>query len=231
MDGKIKSRGPLELPCAPQSSVADGMSPSDEASRRSPSERYAEAVQPVLEDLRRAGFEVGAVRGLRLSRRPYPLAVPVLVKWLPKIVEPSVKEDIVRTLSVPWAKEAAPALITEFERMDDPSTHGRWAVGNALEVLASEAICDDLIRLATARHFGRARQMIVLGLGKVRSPSVIEVLTQLLHDDDVTGHAVVALGRQRAKAARCDIESFLGHPKAWIRAEAKRALARIEKGG
>ena len=71
--------------------------------------------------------------------------------------------------------------------------------------------------------------MVVVGLGKLTDPRVVDVLIGLLDDDDVVGHAVMALGRLKAKTARSPIESLLRHPNTWIRKEAKRALARIDK--
>jgi HEAT repeat protein len=55
------------------------------------------------------------------------------------------------------------------------------------------------------------------------------VLIDLLDDDEVVGHAIIALGKLKSKKAYPAIERFATHPKAWIRKEAKKALARIEK--
>ncbi len=51
---------------------------------------------------------------------------------------------------------------------------------------------------------------------------------ELLDDDDVAGHAVMALGRLKAPRAREKPEPFLSHPRTWVRAEARKALAKIE---
>ena len=74
---------------------------------------------------------------LRHSGTKYKSAIPVLLRWLPKVAYSSLKEDIIRTLSVPWAKpEATPILLEEFKNIEDPTGTGlRWVIGNALEVL------------------------------------------------------------------------------------------------
>ncbi len=185
----------------------------------------------MIADLAAAGFEVGAVGDLRRLTTPYPQAVPVLIRWLPRVHDPAVKEDIVRTLSVPWAKDAAPLLLSEFERTEDSTGTGlRWAIGNALEVLANDMIADGMIKLATDRRYGKAREMIVVGLAKLNAARVADVLLELLADDEVVGHAVMALGTLRSRAARPRIERLLTHPKSWIRKEAKKALANIDTG-
>jgi HEAT repeat protein len=132
---------------------------------------------------------------------------------------------------VPWARDAAPLLLAEFERAEDATGAGlRWAIGNALEVVANDDIADEMIKLATDRRYGKAREMVVVGLGKLKNPRVADVLN-LLTDEDVVGHAVMALGRLRARRARSRIEPLLNHPKPWIREEAKKALTNIDKAG
>lgn len=189
-------------------------------------ERYRAAARGVLADLAAAGFEVEAVGDLRRLGK-YAKAVPVLARWLPRVEDAAVKEDIVRTLSVPWARDVAPLLLSEFEQAEDPGL--RWAIGNALEVLANDDIADELIGLATNRQYGKAREMVTVGLGKLKHPRVTDVLLDLLADEEVVGHAVMALGKLRAKEARSSIEPLLKHPKPWVRKEAKKALANIDR--
>jgi hypothetical protein len=94
----------------------------------------------------------------------YRAAIPVLLDWLPKITNRIVQETVVRVLSVPWAKpDAARPLIRLFIDLDDdPQPAPRWAIGNALEVVADDQVSDDLIDLAADRRYGTTRRMIVL---------------------------------------------------------------------
>lgn len=190
------------------------------------------AAWPVLRDVRARGLAVESVADLFNKKLEYRAVVPVLIDWLPRIDNRDVKEDIVRALSVKWAKgtPAAKALVAEFERADDPGNLGlRWAIGNALEVLASDELAEDLMRLARERRYGRAREMVVLALGKLKDPRAADVLLYLLEDDEVVGHAVSALGKLRVAKARSRIEPLVEHPKAWIRQEARKALLRIDR--
>ena len=136
---------------------------------------YDADAAPVLDELRAAGFEVASVGALYSRKLPYRAAIPVLVAWLPRIGNPLVKEEIVRALAVKWATKttAGPLLVAEFERAADAGATGlSWTAGNALEVLANDALADDLIRLATDRRYGKAREMVVLALGKLRAEAV-----------------------------------------------------------
>jgi hypothetical protein len=159
----------------------------------------------------------------------YPAAVPILLRWLPKVTERSVKEDIIRTLSVPWARPAAiQPLIAEF-RGTTPDDGIGWVIGNALEVVADDSVFDDIVELANDRSYGRSREMVVAALGNMKSAKAREILIDLLDDDEVAGYAVMGLGKLRATEARPKVERFLKHSEDWVRKEAKKALAKMDR--
>jgi len=91
------------------------------------------------------------------------------------------------------------------------------------------AVLEDMIALATDRRYGKAREMIVVGLGNMKDGRAIPPLLDLLKDDIVSGHAIVALGRLRAPSAPPHVLPFLKHPKAWVRKEARKVIERIDK--
>ncbi len=183
---------------------------------------------PVMKELAEKGFKEGSLDDLRRSGIKYKEAIPILLKWLSTIDHLGVKEAIVRAISVPWAKPVASnKLIPEFFSVQDEGL--KWAIGNALEVLADDAIAESLMEIAKDRTHGKARQMIVLGLGKIKDPRVVPLLHDLLRDEDVFGHAIMALGRLKSRESEPLIEKFLQHKKAWIRKEARSALAKIQK--
>jgi HEAT repeat protein len=70
--------------------------------------------------------------------------------------------------------------------------------------------------------------MLALALGNCHDPRAVDVLIALLADEQVVGHAVMALGKLKSKAARSRIQELLKHPTDWIRAEATKALAGID---
>ena len=61
----------------------------------------------------------------------------------------------------------------------------------------------------------------------MKARHAIDLLIELLDDDEVAGHALIAPRKLGAKKARPRIEQFLNHPKAWIRFEAKKTLAKF----
>ncbi len=192
-----------------------------------------EAAAPIVKELVAAGFPVTTVADLHNKRLDYPAAIPILLAWLPKVDNLDVKQDIVRCLSVPYAKPmAASPLIDELRRAEDESPTGlRWVIGNALEVVGDDTVLDDMIELARDRRYGKAREMLVMGLGNMNDQRVIPVLIDLLKDDEVSGHAIMALGKLKPPAARPHVEPFLKHPNTWVRKEAKKTIERIDKAG
>jgi len=97
-----------------------------------------------------------------------------------------------------------------------------WSIGNTLSIVASDDILDDLVDLSLDPNQGRAREMIVEAWGPIRRSRSIKTLAQCLKDEQVAGHAVVALSIIRSVEALGLLEPFLHHPKPWIR-EAARA--------
>lgn len=202
---------------------------------------YKTSAAELLAELANLGFQVEAVGELARRRTEYGVAVPVLLKWLPRVTYLPLAEDIVRTLSVNFAKELA---IPEFLRLfrhppevTDPmrpttsepaSEHLRWVIGNGLAIFAGPPIASELIDLALDRGFGSARTQIVLALPKTKDPRVGDVLLSLLDDTAVSAFAIEALGKMKLAEARGPIAELVGHSDKNIRDQAKRAIRRID---
>ena len=86
------------------------------------------------------------------------------------------------------------------------------AIGNSLYVVADRSVVEDIIRLATDKTHGRAREMLVATLGRFKTPETTRVLIELLDDADVAAHAAKALGKQKAAEARASDEQACKAP-------------------
>lgn len=194
-------------------------------------ELYQRAAEPVLKELASVGLRVRSIGELRASRVRYQPAIPILIRWLPEIENVHVREDIVRTLSVPWAApEAVLVLIAEFERADGEQCDGlRWAAANGLAVLAGDVVVDQLIALVTNVKYGKSREMLALALGNCKDSHVVDVLIKLLADNQVVGHAVMALGKLKAKKAMPYIKAVMKNSTGWVHTEASKALASMDQ--
>jgi hypothetical protein len=169
----------------------------------------------LLGELAAVGFPVDSVWDLRRSGAPYRAAVPVLVTWLPRVTSPSGKDAIIRALSVPWARPAALGpIVDEFRALPVPGDPQlelvRWAAGDAIEVLWDDDRFDELVGLARDRRYGKAREMVALGLRRSKRPDAGLVLIELLDDPVVSGRAVEALTKLRIPEARPGLERMTG---------------------
>jgi HEAT repeat protein len=185
---------------------------------------------PLIRELQAAGFSIETLDELRESRTVYRGAIALLLRWLPRIESLDAKESIIRTLSVPWAKSIATrAVLDEFYkvRQEGEGKYLRWAVGSAMGVIADESVAPEIVNIVADPAHGTARQMFVLALGKLRYRESIPTLIRLLSDEDVAGHAAMALGQMGAAEALAELERLTTSGKPWVRKVASKAVKRI----
>jgi HEAT repeat protein len=200
---------------------------------------FLAAARPMLDELTRAGVDV-ADFGLFTSLRPitfdFARAAPILIRWLPRMDSAAVVESIARSLhgQRDAAGEGARQLIAAYRRMSDSESSTRWAIASALSTLVGPADADDVIALLRDRRSGIARQMLCDALTRTRDPRAPEVLIELIDDDDVNGHAILALrriGNWRAmplpERSHPKLSAVLERPGAgdFAKSQARKALA------
>jgi HEAT repeat protein len=176
------------------------------------------------------GLQVNSVYDLVNSKLLRPEAVPLLLELLPTLRHPRIREGVVRALTDKAARPAgALPILGEYKRAVTEGAMGlAWAAGNALAVVADPTLFDELVRLVRIKEHGIARQMLAVALGTIRDPRAIPVLVELLHDEDVVGHALIGLSRLRpGREIQAAVEPLLSHPVAWIRKEAKKLLQKV----
>lgn len=193
---------------------------------RRAAEEFDAAAGGLLDDLEAAGYPRDEVFEYLVNTNDrYDAAIPILLQWLPRIEDESVKEAIVRALTVRWAREdVGTVLIAEWRN----ASHSlRWVIGNALSEVATDKHADAVRRLAADTSAGTARQMLAAALGRIGDPRSVRALIELLDEDDVAGHAAAALRRHAPPEAREPLERLAGRSSGWVRKEAERALARL----
>jgi len=204
----------------------------DQAQQRKELERSLQAdEEPLVQALAAAGIVVSSVWELVNSAHKYPSAIPVLIKHLKTPYHPKIREGIARALTVPEARPtAAPALIEAFQHEPDSTDiRVKWALANALTVVADESVLDDLIALVQDKRHGASRTVLTLALGNTKNPRAVDVLLELLQDDEVVEHALTVLGTLREQRAKQPIQRLLHHPQPQVRKAARRALAKIDR--
>lgn len=210
--------------------------------------------EPIIDELHKLGYKVRTLADLRHQDRNWKTALPLLLRWLPLVDDDlDIKQEIVRCLSVPWVGNKATAeLIEEFkkyapilpkpsnpwvgnqlreisdeEKKAAPAFSLAWAIGNALSIVDVKGFERQIIELCRNPKYGMARQMLVLGLGRLRSSEAEETAVELLNDEQVQIHAIGALGKMKSKRALFELERLLTDERAAIRKEARKAITKI----
>ncbi|MNC85366.1 PBS lyase HEAT-like repeat protein [compost metagenome] len=97
--------------------------------------------------------------------------------------------------------------------------------------MADDDVLNDIVRLLEDNRYGKAREMLAVALGNMRSPRAVDVLMDLLGDETLAGHAAIALGKLRASTGRDPLRALARrHPKEWVRTEAQKAIMAINNG-
>ncbi len=196
-----------------------------ERSRLSDSERVRDAFLKI-------GIVLTDAYDLLHSPKQGHQTIQVLLDLLDEdLQDEKIREGIVRALATPKARGlAGPALIRELQRTPKTSFALLWAIGNTMEVVIDPTCLRPVLSIVSDRSFGKAREMFVLALAKLRSEEAEQELIALLDDEEVVVHAVMALGKLKAKRAAMKINNLLTHPRPLVRREAQKALKRIDSG-
>lgn len=188
-----------------------------------PSTQYLELLSRV-NDL---GYPVSHLSQLAKCGVKYRDAIPLLVGSLDDLTSLSEKEDLIRALTVPWARPLATApMISQFHQLSDDGTQlAAWTAGNALEVLWDDAYYDELADIGLNPSHGFAREMVVYGFRRSRHPLAPSTLERLLGDNDVNGHALKALLKLGVpETSEEAIRALTTDDRKWVRKLALRAL-------
>jgi len=161
--------------------------------------QFCTAAQPMLDAMEAAGIDAadfGKFGWALGSGFDFERAAPIIVAWLPRILDANVKGAMVMSLAGQRSArgEGARCLLEEFHR-PEYSTHSTllWSIGSTMATLAGPADADDIIEILQDRSRGTARQMFCDALMRTHDPRRVSVLIDLIDDDDLSGHAICAL--------------------------------------
>lgn len=151
--------------------------------------------------------------------------VPILLKYFDKFEGHNYRQGIVAALGVKGFTEATERLIKEFHSTS--REFYKWSVGSSLSKIQDKGFEDEYIKIVKNKEHGMARQMVTIGIGKMKSEKAIPVLIELLDDEQVNGHVITALGYYKDPKLIKYIEPFINYKEAWKRNEAKKVLKKI----
>jgi hypothetical protein len=152
-----------------------------EAERQVRVQELHRAEQPIVEDIRRAGYEVNSVWDLVNTSDPYPNALPVLLEHLQLGGYPDrVMESLARALTVKPSAEVWDTLRQLYLAAQGPGEEEGLAA--ALSAAATTDHLDALIALLDETSRGSTRIHFLRAILRVGGKRGLEVLTSLQHD-------------------------------------------------
>ena len=155
-----------------------------DAELRARQEYYEESERPIVDELRRSGFNVASVWDFVNDKRPTPaLAAQILLDHLPLQYPDRVKEGIGRALAVSQPHEGWKTLLRAFEQNPDQSTLGsKFALGLALAAATNRIVLDDVVRLVRDPVHGEARLPLLWALKRLGDSQGLDVLREQATD-------------------------------------------------
>jgi len=189
------------------------------------------AHEKLIEEFRDHGFPISEISDLYNKKYNYKEMVPELIDAVGREENPKNLEEIVRALSVIWAKPAAAkSLVRLFQKVEDGNELGlRWVIGNALSIVADDSVYAEIVNCILQAGYGRSREMLVVALANMKTHDADRILMGLLKDEDLAGHALIAVRKRKSKEALDLARGLENHPKAWVRKEAKKTVGALER--
>ena len=138
--------------------------------------------QPLVADLRAAGYEVDSLWSLHLHK-PYPAALPILVDHLSRTYSGFLLNAIAQRLALREARPWWPRLVELYRASSDELA--RDGIAHALSRTVSRDTLDEYIALISDPKNGSSRVMMVRGLKRVRDPRGLVALDQLHSDPEL----------------------------------------------
>jgi hypothetical protein len=188
--------------------------------------------QPLVDELRAAGFEVYDLWKWSLRSLKHVAdvrdAATILLRWLDKTDSPELKSAIASVLDDPRARKLATSpLLEEFRRMRSPDLNGReWpseavgrqrrlktSLGNALKTLARDEHFDELAELIRDPAHGHRRGYLLLALGHVKSDAAVDLAVEMLEDEEVSVWALRSLAEMRSERGAPIFEAIVSQPR------------------
>jgi hypothetical protein len=187
-----------------------------------------QALAPIEQEVRAAGYAVESISDLKRSGVRYKTAIPILLKWLFRTNLGNVKEIVADALAVPWAKPGvAPLLIEEFLRA--PHVPYKVRIAEALRVIADRDVYDDMVAIFRDKRHGGYRRSLAEGIASTKMPGAVDVLLEMLDDEQLTIHVMSGLRKLKDPKSRPFLERFLTHENAGLREKAASAIKAIDK--
>lgn len=197
-------------------------------------EAWRRAAEPLLMELRAAGFEAYDLEDFANQKLPSKQAAQILVKWLSRIDEPTARTMIATALTDPKARAVAAQPLLDLFRELPASAREKDRVAAAVGTLARDAHFEQVAELVRDERHGHYRHYLFWAIGYMKDPRAVDLCLELLDDGELGLSALRSLGDLKSERTRPALERIAAEPTTRGRSdEAQRQRDRVriaEKG-
>jgi hypothetical protein len=146
---------------------------------------------PILEDLSSIGITVDSLDNLVKAYHPLNIdATQILLRWLNRITDDRLSEQIIRCLAASDSPFDGRELIEKFENAQ--SENLRWVIAHTIAESKPYGITDWLLSALMHEDYGKAREMLIIAAGRL-IPAYVVIDTILALFDKFPMHVAWAL--------------------------------------
>ena len=152
--------------------------------------------------------------------------LPIAIKYYKQAKYPKDKSFFMGLFHHKGFEEVVPMLLEDY--YSDNSNIDKWAIGDRLYQIRSKKYIDDYLKIISDSSYGQDRQMVILLIGKLKVEAAIPILIDLLEDEGVRLHAIIALGDFKRNDLRQYFERFQNDKHSGLRKYARAALKKLD---
>jgi hypothetical protein len=192
------------------------------------------AAEPLLMELRAAGFPAYNLSDFAQQKLPSKKAAEILVKWLQRIEDPFARSDIATALTEAKARSVATQPLLDLFRELPPDAWEKDRVAAAVGTLARGDHFEQVAELIRDPRHGHYRHYLFWAVSYMKDPRAVDLCLELLDDEELGLSALRSLGDLKSERARPVLESIAGEPTTRGRsdeAQHQRDRVRIAENG
>ena len=152
--------------------------------------------------------------------------LPVVIRYYKMAKLKNEKQYLLGWFHHKGLDEVVPMLLKDY--YSDNADIDKWAIGDRLYQIRSKKYINDYLKIISNSSYGQNRQMIILLVGKLKVEAAIPILIDLLEDEEVRLHAIVALGQFKHENLRPYFERFKNSKHPGWRKYARAALKKLD---
>ncbi len=220
-------------------SLVEGLRPNHRivARHHHDAEAARRAAEPLLMELRAAGFPAYDLADFARQRLPSKKAAEILVKWLQRTDDSLTRTRIAMTLTDPKARSVATQpLLDLFRELTETNNVEKDRVAAALGTLARDEQFEQVAELVRDPRHGYYRMYLFWAIGYMKDPRAVDLCLDFLDDADpgMSLSALQALSSLKSERARPVLEHIAAEPTTRRRgddAQHQRDRVRIAQKG